>query len=109
MSTATAVSEQTWTDEVLMSDTPVLVDFWAEWCGPCKLIAPVLDELASELGSKIKIVKLDVDENPDIARQHNVLGIPMLVMFKGGKPVDSITGAQPKAVISRMINNSLDA
>jgi thioredoxin 1 len=107
MSAATAVSEATWSDQVLNSDKPVLVDFWAEWCPPCKIIAPVLDEIAIELGEKAKIVKVNVDENPNVARQFNVLGIPTLLLFKDGQAVDSISGAQPKSVITKMINKAL--
>lgn len=82
--------------EVLSSTTPVLVDFWAEWCGPCKMLSPIIDQLAGELGAKMKVAKLNVDEAPDLAGQYNVMSIPTLLIFKNGEPVDQIVGAMPK-------------
>lgn len=82
--------------EVLQSTTPVLVDFWAEWCGPCKMLSPIIDQLAGELGGKMKVAKLNVDEAPDLAGQYNVMSIPTLLVFKNGEPVDQIVGAMPK-------------
>ncbi len=82
--------------EVLKSSIPVLVDFWAEWCGPCKMISPIIDQLAVELAGKIKMTKVNVDDQPELAGQFNVMSIPTLLVFKGGKPIDQIVGAMPK-------------
>ena len=90
-------------NEVLKSDIPVLVDFWAEWCGPCKAIAPTLDELADQFAGKIKVVKVNVDENPNTPGKFKVRGIPTLIMFKAGQAVDQLIGAHPKAAISEMM------
>ena len=90
------VDEKNFEAEVLKSATPVLVDFWAEWCGPCKMIAPVIDQLAMELQGKIKMTKVNVDEVPQLAGQFNVMSIPTLLIFKDGKAVDQIVGALPK-------------
>ena len=90
------VTDQTFDPEVLQSQTPVLVDYWAEWCGPCKMIAPVLEELASEQGEKLQIAKLNVDDNPSTAMRYNVMSIPTLLVFKGGEPVKRLVGAKGK-------------
>jgi thioredoxin 1 len=84
---------------VLDSEKPVLVDFWAEWCGPCRMVAPILEEISDEYGDKITIAKLDVDANPDIAMQYNITGIPLMGLFQGGQMVKQILGARPKAAI----------
>ncbi len=90
--------------EVLQSDIPVVVDFWAEWCGPCKMIAPSLEELSDEMNGKVKIAKLNMDENPELAAQYGVRSIPTLLMFKGGEPVAIQIGAVPKNKLSAWIN-----
>ena len=93
------VTDATFADDVLGSDKPVLVDFWAEWCGPCKMVAPVLEEIAQQHGDKLDIVKLNIDENPRIAQQYQVMSIPTMAVFQGGKIVKQIVGAKPKSAI----------
>lgn len=99
MTDTVKVTDSSFADDVLTSDTPVLVDFWATWCGPCKMVAPVLEEIASEHKDKLKIAKLDIDENPGTARDYQVMSIPTLILFQGGKPVKQIVGAKPKAAL----------
>jgi thioredoxin len=107
MGNTKAVTDDTFVREVLQSDTPVLVDFWAEWCGPCLRVAPVLEEIANEMGDKVKIVKLDIDANPNTARDYQVLSVPTLTVFKGGQPVQSVAGARPKGDLVRLIESAL--
>ncbi len=92
----TAVTDATFDSEVKKADVPVLVDFWAEWCGPCRQVAPILEELSNELAGKLKVVKLDVDSNPKIAQAYNIRGIPSLLLFKNGQVADQKVGALPK-------------
>ena len=96
-----AVTDATFVQDVLQSDKPVLVDFWAEWCGPCRLVAPVLEEIASQHGEKLQIVKLNIDENPNVARDYQIMSIPTMSVFKDGVVVKSIVGAKPKAALLR--------
>ena len=97
------VSDDTFESEVLNSDLPVLVDFWAEWCGPCKIIAPVLDELAVEFEGKLKICKVDVDANPDIPPKFGIRGIPTLIVFKGGNAEATKVGALSKTQLTEFV------
>lgn len=93
------VTDASFQADVLSSDKPVLVDFWAEWCGPCKKIAPLLDEIAGENADKITVAKLNIDENPDISGAYQIMSIPTMTVFVGGKPVKTIVGAKPKAAL----------
>jgi len=90
------ITDSSFNDEVLKSDIPVIVDFWAPWCGPCKMIAPILEDIAEEYDGKLKVAKLDVDTNPKIAGQFKIMSIPALLVFKGGELVDQMIGALPK-------------
>lgn len=103
MSNALAVTSENFATEVLQSPLPVLVDFWAAWCGPCRAVAPTVEALASEYAGKLKVVKLDVDESGDVAGQFGVQSIPTLILFKGGQPVERMIGNVPKpAIISKI-------
>ena len=93
--------------EVLKSDTPVLVDFWAEWCGPCRMIAPALEEIAGAMGDKVKIVKLNVDENPGVASKYGIMSIPTLMLFKNGELSSRQVGAAPKAKLEQWITTAV--
>lgn len=101
------VTDGTFDDLVVNSDKPILVDFWAEWCGPCKMIAPVLEELAGELDGQLMIGKLDVDENQNTAFAFGVMSIPTLLLFKNGEPVDRIVGYQPKPALKNRLQKHL--
>ena len=99
MGATKVVTDQTFDAEVLQSSKPVVVDYWAEWCGPCRMIAPVLEEIASEYSEKIDVVKLNVDENPAVAQKYQILAIPTLNVFQNGEVVKQIKGAKPKAAL----------
>ncbi len=101
------VTESNFEDTVLNSDLPVLVDFWAEWCGPCKMIAPTVHEMAIEYDGQLSVGKVDVDSNPNIAVKYGVRSIPALIFFKDGKPVDQIVGAVPKGVLKKKVDTVL--
>ncbi len=101
------VNDKTFASEVLSSDVPVLVDFWATWCGPCRSISPIVEELAKEFSGRVKVTKLNVDESPATPTQYGVRGIPTLILFKGGKIFDQIVGAVPKARLKALIEKAL--
>ena len=101
------VSDQNFEEDVLKSSAPVIVDFWAEWCGPCRMVAPILDEVSGEMGDKVRIVKLNVDENPQTASKYGIMSIPTLLLFKDGKIASRQVGAAPKAKLVQWINGAI--
>ena len=103
-----SIKENEFESEVINSDKPVVIDFWAEWCGPCKEIAPILDEIADEMKDKIKVVKMNIDENPNTPQKYGVRGIPTLMLFNKGKLIDTKVGSLPKSSLIEWIDNSLD-
>jgi thioredoxin 1 len=103
----TSVSDSDFDAQVLKSDKPVLVDFWAEWCGPCKMIGPSLEEISEELGEQVQIVKLNIDDHPDTPARYGVRGIPTMILFKGGEIADTKVGAAPKAQLKSWLEAAL--
>ena len=101
------VTDSSFDEDVISSSTPVVVDFWAEWCGPCKQIGPSLEELSEELSGKVKIVKLNVDDNGNTAARYGIRGIPTLLLFKDGQVASNVTGARPKSALKSWIEDSL--
>jgi thioredoxin 1 len=104
-----AVTEQTFEGEVLKAELPVLVDFWAEWCGPCRMVAPIVEELAGEYAGRLKVTKVDVDDNQNIAMRYNIMSIPTLGVFKGGQMIERIVGYMPKQELKRRVDGALQA
>ena len=100
---ANSITTHEFDTEVLKSETPVIVDFWAEWCGPCRAVSPILDQIADERGAELRVVKVHIDEEPELAQRYGILSIPTIVLFKGGEPAAAAIGAQPK----RMLEQSL--
>jgi thioredoxin 1 len=100
---ATAITEQTFEQEVLQNDTPVIVDFWAEWCGPCHAVAPVLDRIADERAGDLKLVKVNVDEEPALAQRYGIVSIPTIILFQNGEPAAAAIGAQPKGALEKAL------
>jgi thioredoxin 1 len=107
MGTIQTLTDSTFDEEVAASSEPVLVDFWAEWCGPCKMIAPVLEEIAGEQNGKLRIAKLNVDDNPTAARRFDVMSIPTLIVFKDGQPAKRLVGAKPKGALLEELSEFL--
>ena len=101
---AEAVTSATWEQEVLKATDLVLVDFWAVWCGPCRMVSPIVDEISAEYQGKLKVVKLNTDENPDVASKYRILGIPTLMFFKNGQTIDQIVGAVPKPQLKAKVD-----
>ena len=101
------VTDDTFDAEVLKAEVPVLVDFWADWCAPCKMIAPIVDDLAEEYDGRVKFAKVDVDANPNAAMKYGIRGIPTLLVFSGGSPIDQVVGAVPKATLKGRLEKAI--
>jgi thioredoxin 1 len=106
---ATVATEATFDEEVLGSEKPVIVDFWAEWCGPCHMVAPVLDQIVDERGDELRLVKVNIDEQPALAQRYGVMSIPTMILFKDGEPVAGALGAQPKGALEQALGLSGEA
>ncbi len=107
MSSVPSVTDETFEQEVIQSNVPVLVDFWAPWCGPCRMVAPVVEDVATQFEGQVKVVKLDTDQNPNVASQYGIRSIPTLMIFKGGQKVDMVVGAVPKSTIASTLEKYL--
>ncbi|MEM6452277.1 MAG: thioredoxin [Cyanobacteria bacterium P01_C01_bin.69] len=107
MMSASQVTDSTFKQEVLESEAPVLVDFWAPWCGPCRMVAPVVDEISEQYDGQVKVVKVNTDENPSVASQYGIRSIPTLMIFKGGQRVDMVVGAVPKTTLANTLEKYL--
>ena len=107
MSATAQVTDSSFKTDVLESEVPVLVDFWAPWCGPCRMVAPVVDEIAEQYAGQIKVVKLNTDENPNTASQYGIRSIPTLMIFKGGQRVDMVVGAVPRTTLASTLEEYL--
>ncbi|XWK88961.1 MAG: thioredoxin [Phormidium sp.] len=107
MAAAAQVTDSTFEEEVVESDVPVLVDFWAPWCGPCRMVAPVVDEIAEQYAGQVKVVKVNTDENPNVASKYGIRSIPTLMIFKGGVKVDMVVGAVPKTTLAQTLEKHL--
>ena len=105
--TASQVTDRNFKQEVLESEVPVLVDFWAPWCGPCRMVAPVVEEISDQYDGQVKVVKVNTDENPNVASQYGIRSIPTLMIFKGGQRVDMVVGAVPKTTLSNTLEKYL--
>jgi thioredoxin 1 len=105
--TTKAVTDASFAQDVLRADQPVLVDFWAEWCAPCRKVSPLLEEIADELSGRLEIVKMNADENPETVRTYRVMSLPTLTIFRDGEPVKSVIGARPKGELVRLIESAL--
>jgi thioredoxin 1 len=101
-----AVTDISFSDDVLQSEKVVLVDFWADWCGPCRKVEPLLEELSKEIGDRVEIVKLDIDANPEVTRAYQVMSVPTLTVFRAGRPVNSLVGARPKGDLLKLIESA---
>ena len=107
MSNPVEVTDTTFEEEVIKSEAPVLVDFWADWCAPCKMIAPIVEELAEEFDGKVKFAKMDVDSNPKTPTQYGIRGIPTLLIFSGGQPIDQVVGAVAKSALKQRLEEAI--